>query len=430
MNRVAVTGLGIVSSIGHNVSEFKHSLKNGRCGIRSMEHDSSKVAASKILGALIHDFSFNDILEHYSEFDGALVSRLKACLKRATVGMKYAAVSAAEAWTSAGLKSENITPERIGIVVAGSNLSCALQYNLHNNFVTSPEYLSPSYALQFMDTDYVGTLSEVFNIKGEGFTVGGASASGNVGIIKACQLIRLKIVDVCLVIGSCADLSPMEIQGFVNLGGMGGNVFAEKPLEACRPFDKEHEGFIYGQASACLVLESIEHARTREAEILSYISGGAIALDANRLSTPCEDGEARAMTGALGEAGLKITDIDYINAHGTSTPLGDITEVNAIKKVFGSRTGEVWINSTKGLTGHCLYSAGVVEAIAVIIQMKENFLHPNLNLYTPIDNECRFCNRQIVEAEVRTALSNSFGFGGINTSVVIEKGEQPQERKR
>ncbi len=421
MNRIAVTGTGIVSSIGHNVSEFEQSLKNGRCGIESLANICGNKLPANTLGALIRDFSLIGELESCIELDTEFISKFKSSIKRSTESMRYTAGSVLEAWRSARFEAGSVLPERIGIVTAGSNLSCSLQYKLHDSYVKTPEYLSPSYALQFMDTDYVGTLSEIFNIKGEGFTAGGASASGNVAIIKACQLIKLGIADVCLAVGCCAELSPMEIQSFINLGGMGGRTFLEKPLEACRPFDVEHEGFIYGQASACLVLESEEHALGRNADILSFVSGGAIALDANRLSNPSEEGEVRAMSTALREAGLDIEDIDYINTHGTSTPLGDITEVNAIKRLFGKRVNEIWTNSTKGLTGHCLYSAGVVEAVATIVQMQEGFLHPNLNLCIPIDYDCKFCSAKFIDAEVRTALSNSFGFGGINTTIILEK---------
>lgn len=417
----AVTGIGVISSIGHDISEFTQSLRDGRCGIRATEPSPGEIPVAPVR-ALIRNFAFEKTLESKLQADREVTGRLKSVLKRSNETMKYAAISALEAWNGARFSQSKLPrSERMGIVVAGSNLSTALQYRLHERFSKAPEYLSPTYALQFLDTDYVGTLSEIFQLKGEGFTVGGASASGNVAIIKACQLLQLGLLDVCLVVGCCSDLSPMEIQGFINLGGMGG-IGRVEPSEACRPFDQGHEGFIYGQAAACLILESITHARDRKANILSYIRGGAIGLDANRLSNPCEAGEVRVMEEAMRLAGVERNQIDYINAHGTSTPLGDITEINAIKNVFGDRMGQVWINSTKGLTGHCLFAAGILEAIAVTVQMQEGFLHPNLNLNAPIDRECKFCGPRAIDVQSRLALSNSFGFGGINTSIVIESG--------
>ncbi|UJF34770.1 beta-ketoacyl synthase N-terminal-like domain-containing protein [Paenibacillus hexagrammi] len=306
-----------------------------------------------------------------------------------------------------------------GIVVSGSNLSQNYAYSLFKKFDEAPEYLTPSYALHFMDTDHVGTISDICNIKGEGFNVGGASASGNVAIIKAMQMIQLGLADLCLVSGTLADLSPLELMSFSNLGAMGGKSFGSEPGQACRPFDKKHEGFIYGQAAACLILESRQSAEKRGVKPLAELLSGALVLDGNRLSDPNEDGEVRAMEQALRQAGLSPGDIDYINAHGTSTPTGDMTEIRAIKRLFKERIGEIWMNSTKSLTGHCLYSAGIVEALAAIVQMKEGFVHPNLNLEEPIDQECRFSRGNTVKANLKTALSNSFGFGGINTSIVL-----------
>jgi malonyl-ACP decarboxylase len=155
-----------------------------------------------------------------------------------------------------------------------------------------------------MDTDHIGTISEIFNIAGEGFTVGGASASGNIGIIKGFQMIQLGIVDACIVVGALADLTNMELQGFYNIGAMGGKTFHDKPEKACRPFDRDHEGFIYGQASGCLILESFESAQKRNIPLLAEMLGGSIILDSNRLSDPNENGEIKAMESALKQAGI------------------------------------------------------------------------------------------------------------------------------
>jgi malonyl-ACP decarboxylase len=311
----------------------------------------------------------------------------------------------------------------LGIVAAGNNLSQNYHYGLLCKFQSTPQYLTPKYAIHYMDTDHVGTLSEIFKIQGEGFTVGGASASGNAAIIKGCQLIQLGILDACVIVGAMADLSPLELQGFYNVGALGGKRFRDQPDKACRPFDKDHEGFIYGQAGGSLILESPDSAQKRNVPPLAEIGGGALVLDGNRLPNPNADGEARAMESALKQAGIKPGEVNYLNAHGTSSPLGDETEIKAVKQVFKESISHLWINSTKGLTGHCLTAAGVIEGIATIIQMKEGFIHPNLNLEHPIDDECKFSRHQSIETSIHTAVNNSFGFGGINTSVIFKKGE-------
>ncbi|MBI4652468.1 beta-ketoacyl-ACP synthase [Candidatus Desantisbacteria bacterium] len=418
--RVVITGMGIISPIGHNVNDYGQSLKIGQNGIEYLEN-LSKPAISVKIGAKISNFSFESIIQQYTLLGEEILQKAKHCTWRLPYAIQCSVLSALEAWIDARLNKVTISPDRFGIIIAGSNLTMNFQYDLYQKFFQSFEYITPSYALHYMDTDHVGILSEVFDIRGEGFTVGGASASGNVGILKGYQLIQLGVVDACMVVGSIADLSPMELQGFYNIGAMGGKRFHDQPEKACRPFDKDHEGFIYGQASGCLILESLESAKKRDIHILAEILGASLILDGNRLSNPNEDGEVRAMEFALNQAKVKAEDVDYINAHGSSSQLGDETEIRAIRRVFKKNLSRVWINSTKGLIGHCLYSAGVVEAIAVIIQIRDRFVHPNINLDNPIDDECRFNRAISTQADINIAMSNSFGFGGINTSILLKR---------
>jgi len=421
--RVMITGMGIISAIGLSIQEYGQSLRAGLTGIGTLKGRSGPTI-SVTMGAEIGDFSLNTRLEQYASLPEELIQNAQQYARRSPYAIQTSVVSALEAWENAQLHSNPISTERLGIVIAGHNLSQHYQYHNYPKFQQTPEYLSPRYPLHFMDTDQVGTLSELFQIQGEGFTVGGASASGNVAIIKGYQLIQLGLVDACLVVGAMADLSPMELQGFYNLGAMGGKRFVNQPEKACRPFDKDHEGFIYGQASGCLVLESTESANRRGVQGVAEILGGALILDGNRLADPSVAGEMRVMELALNQAQVKANQVDYLNAHGTSSPLGDETEVKAIRQVFQDHLSHLWINSTKGLTGHCLYSAGVVEAIASIIQMQDGLLHPNLNLDNPIDTSCRFSGSVSAPAKIEIAMSNSFGFGGINSSIILKKGDE------
>jgi malonyl-ACP decarboxylase len=415
--RVVVTGMGTISAIGQNVKDYEQSLRLGRCGIDTLKSREGSVT----IGAEIAEFSLETQLQQFAELPKDLIQSAYYATKRSSSALQTSLVSALEAWENAQLHSKPISKERLGIVVAGHNLTQQYQYDNYPKFQQTPEYLSPRYPLHFMDTDHVGTLSEIFQILGEGFTVGGASASGNVAIIKGYQLIQLGIVDACLVVGAMADLSPMELQGFYNLGAMGGKYFVDEPKKACRPFDKDHEGFIYGQASACLILESQKSATGRGVQAVAEILGGALVLDGNRLADPSEKSEIRAMESALHQAQIKVNEIDYLNTHGTSSPLGDEIEIKAIRQVFQNHFSRLWINSTKGLTGHCLYSAGVVETIATIIQMQAGFIHPNMNLDHPIDSTARFSGSVSTPAQIETAMSNSFGFGGINSSILLKK---------
>ncbi len=419
--RIMITGIGVISAIGQSVKEYRQSLRTGLSGIGTLT-GRSMPAISVTIGAEIGDFSLAARLQQYAFLPEELIQNAQQYAGRSPYVIQASVVSALEAWENAQLHENPISSERLGIIVAGHNLSQHYQYENYPKFQQTPEYLSPRYPLHFMDTDQVGTLSELFHIQGEGFTVGGASASGNVAIIKGYQLIQSGLADACLVVGAMADLSPMELQGFYNLGAMGGKRFVDEPKKACRPFDKDHEGFIYGQASGCVILESKESAARRGLQGMAEILGGTMILDGNRLADPSEAGEIRVMESALNQAQVKANEVDYLNAHGTSSPLGDETEIKAIRQVFQDHL--LWINSTKGLTGHCLYSAGVVEAIASIIQMQEGFVHPNLNLDNPIDTACRFSGSVSAPEKIEIAMSNSFGFGGINSSIILGKSDE------
>ncbi|WP_051685115.1 beta-ketoacyl synthase N-terminal-like domain-containing protein [Clostridium sp. KNHs205] len=418
---VYVTGMGVVNAIADSIPEFEHGLRNGHQGFRYLE--GKKVNNVSIIGADINSFSFDNRMDYYgasASVPTAFIDRAGKTARRAPLTMKAALSCVLEAYCQAELFNRAISGDRIAIIVTGSNLTYSVREGYFDKFQKDPEYLTPQYALQFMDTDYIGTLSELFGIFGEGFTVGGASASGNAGIIKAWQLLQLGLADACVVVGALTELTNMELQGFYNIGAMGGRKYYCEPEKACRPFDEEHEGFLYGQASGCLILESGRSAEQRAVRPLAEILGGVINLDGNRSSNPSLAGEIKAMARTLETAGIKPEEVDYINAHGSSSPLGDDTELEAIKGVYKENISRIIINSTKGLTGHCLFSAGVVEAIAVILQMNSGFIHPNANLEKPSCHEFLFAGKIAVPASIRLAMSNSFGFGGINTSILIK----------
>ncbi|NOX92983.1 MAG: beta-ketoacyl-ACP synthase [Gammaproteobacteria bacterium] len=416
---VAVIGMGIVCSIGNNVPDFQQSLKDGVSGITWLANRTGPKLSVDI-GAEIKEFSFLDRLDHYSDLPAELLQKARRCAQRSPFSIQTSVLSALEAWQDSGMFARENNPERLGVIVTGESTTQNYRYGLHADFEADPEYLSPRYALQFLDSNQVGVLSEILTIKGEGFVVGGASASGNVGIIKAVQLIQSGIVDTCLVTGVVADLSPIELQGFVNIGAMVRENKFQTPDKASRPFDAQHAGFVYGQASACVVLQSCDVATKGKALVRAKILGAAMNLDGVSTTEPNVAGEAGAMKAALHRAGISASDIHYLNAHGSSSPLGDNTEVEAIKQVFADHVSKLWVNSTKGLTGHCLYSAGVVELIASVLQMEGEFIHPNKNLEDPIDDDLRFSGAMFERDRIEFAMSNSFGFGGINSSIVFQ----------
>ncbi len=417
--RVWITGLGIVSAIGETVEYFKAGLQFGECGIDRLP-DAFSRNLPVVIGARLPAFQWDGLGPLAEGLPVELIMRAEKCARRSPVVIQAAIRAAIQAWHQADLSRVDIPPNRKALIIAGSNLSQNYAYQIQARYTDRMHLVSPRYALHHMDTDHVGTLSEIFGIRGEGFTVGGASASGNVALIKAYQLLMANGADMCMVLGAMVDLSPLEIAGFLNIGAMGGKRFADTPKLACRPFDRDREGFIWGQATGCILLESQKSIERRKMDPVAELAGGAFVLHASRSAAPDVEGEIRAMRQALENSGILPRDVDYLDAHGTSSPLGDETEIRAIRTVFGNRISTMWINSTKGLTGHCLASSGVVEAIATILQMQSRFVHPNRNLVHPIDLEIRFCGGRAEAAMIQFAMSNSFGFGGINSAVVFK----------
>ncbi len=415
---VVVTGTGVVCAIGTDTASFGAALRNGRSGISAMPPGNGADTERQV-GAFLPDLDLAARLTADAALPAAVTRAAVRAVGRSPAGLRAAAAAAIEAWCGARLHEAAIPADRIALVVAGNNLTGKYIHAMAARHGGNPAYLPGRYALRYQDTDHVGTLSQILGITGEGCTVGGASASGNVGIIHGSRLIELGAADACLVVGAMADLSAIERQAFINLGAMADWTPDTDPAALCRPFDTARQGFVYGQAAACLLLESMRSARRRAAEVLAGLSGYAQGLDANSLADPSAEGEARVMARAMARAGFRPADIDYVNTHGTGSPLGDATEVAALAHAFGPDLSRPLLNATKGLVGHCLCAAGVLEAVAVIIQMRQGFIHPNVNLSQPLDHRCRFAGGRSADAVIGRALSASFGFGGINTCIAL-----------
>ncbi|MCM2416760.1 beta-ketoacyl synthase N-terminal-like domain-containing protein [Streptomyces sp. RKAG293] len=416
--RIAVTGLGVLCSVGDGVTEFTESLRTGRSGLSA---PGPGPAPGPAFTAPLRDFALDRSLDALRQLPAPLRDLALRTARRSPLPVQAAVTVALQAWQQAGLHEVAPPGDRTGVVVAGSNLTERYTEDSRARATPNPAYLPARYALHHQDTDHVATLSRVLGITGEGFTVGGASASGNVGLVSGARMLAVGVADVCLVVGALSDLSELQIRGFLTLGAMavadaGNGGPGEHPAA---PFDTRHRGFHPGQGAACLVLETEESARRRGAAVLGRLAGHAIALDGNHLADPSADGEARAMRAALAAAGLAPRDIAYVSAHGTGSPLGDATETTALRDLFGEAADGPWVNATKGLTGHCLAAAGVVEAVAVMLQIREGFVHPSPGLDKPADPGCRFSGPVAARTDIAFALSNGFGFGGINTSVAL-----------
>lgn len=409
LSPLVITGVGIATAIGQGKANFIEALLAGKTAFGYLQRPGRE-AAPPFIGAEIATLA-----------TAALQPEHNRLLRSASLSTQLALLVALEAWQAAQLDRAQVNPERIGVVVGGSNVQQREQVQTRQRHTANPQFVSPSYGLALWDSDLVGVLSQALQIRGEGYSVGAASASGAMAIIQAARQIQSGRTDVCLAVGALFDLSSWECQGLRNLGAMGSTRFQDQPEAACRPFDRESDGFIYGEGCGVIVLERAEHAQRRGAQVVGRLLGWGSGLDGNRQANPNQAGEMQAMGTALQMAGLRADQINYVNTHGTSSPLGDKTEVAALKAVGLAHAA---LNATKSLTGHTLTAAGVIEAIATILQMQAGHLHPTHNLVDPIDADLPWIRQSAVAATVDYALSNSFGFGGINTTLVLGRDEQ------
>jgi len=399
---IVVTGVGVLSSIGQGSAAFADALIAGRSRFGTLSRPGRRGAAA-YLGAEIAEIALP-----------ASVSRQTA--RAASLTAQVALTVLDEAWTEAELA--NVDPLRIGLIVGGANLQQRESLCLQEQYRDRPEFMRPSYALSFMDTDLCGFCTAQFDIRGLAFTAGGASASGQLAIAQAAQAVASGQVDVCIALGAMMDLSHWECQAFRAIGAMGSDRFADRPDLACRPFDRDRDGFIYGESCAAVVLESAESARRRGKSANAALAGWGMAIDGNRNPDPSREGEVRAIVGALRMAGWSASSIDYVNPHGTGSTVGDETELAALRE---SGLAHARINATKSVIGHGLTAAGTVEVVATLLQMREGRLHPTRNLETPIDGEFEWVGAQAVEHKIARALSLSMGFGGINTALCWQR---------
>jgi malonyl-ACP decarboxylase len=401
-----ITGVGVISTIGQGRAAFEAALFNGEARFGYLQRPGRQGERS-FVGAELAELKTDTTLEKH-----------RRLLRTASLSAEFSLLASLEAWQDAGLHAGGVDPTRIGLVVGGSNLQERWLRQTRQRHGQQPRFISPTYGLAAWDSDLVGILSQALGIRGEGHTVGGASASGSMAILHAARQIQLGIADVSLAVGALFDLSVWECEGFVNMGAMGGQRYAGDPAAACRPFDRDAEGFIYGEGCGVVVLEAAEHARRRGKAAYGELLGGASVMDATRGAHPDPESEARVMRDALRMAGLSAHQIDYVNTHGTGAPIGDTTEVAALKSAGLSHC---LLNATKSLTGHGLTAAGTIEVIATLLQMRAGRCHPTRNLINPIDPSLRWVTKAAAEAQIRYALSNSFAFGGLNTALVLHR---------
>ncbi len=412
MRRVVVTGLGAVTPLGNTVEEFWQNLINGVSGADSITHfDCSK-------------FKTRFACEVKNFDPSAVIDRKE--VRRLDLFAQYALYAADQAYRDAGLSEQNCNPDRSG-VIWGSGIG-----GLNTFFKEVEEFakgdgtprFNPFFIPKMIADIASGHISMRFCFRGPNFTTVSACASSTNAILDSLFYIRMGKADVMITGGSEAAVNEPAMGGFNAMHALSER--NDSPKTASRPFDVSRDGFVMGEGGGALILEELEHARKRGAKIYGELVGGGASADAYHMTAPHPEGlgAINVMNSALSDAGMQATDIDYINVHGTSTPLGDIAETKAILGVFGEHAYNLNISSTKSMTGHLLGAAGAIEAIASLLAVKNDVIPPTINLENidpELDQKLNFTFNKAQHRTVRAALSNTFGFGGHNASVIFRK---------
>lgn len=412
LKRVVVTGMGAITPLGKSVPEYWDGLINGVSGAGNItQFDTSKFKTK--FACEVKDFEPTNYLDR----------KEARKLDRFT---QFALIASDQAVKDAGISKENVDVDRVGVIFASGIGGMATFQDDVMEFARgdgTPRF-NPFFIPKMILDIAAGQISMRHGFRGPNYAVVSACASSTNAIIEAFDNIRIGRADIIVAGGSEAVIREAGVGGFNAMKALSER--NDDPKTASRPFDKDRDGFVMGEASGVLIMESLDHALARGANIYCEIAGGGATADAHHITAPHPEGlgAQNVMIAALKDAGMKLEDIDYINVHGTSTPLGDIAETKAILNVFGEHAYNLNISSTKSMTGHCLGAAGVVEALACILAVTKDVIPPTINHFTDdpdLDPKLNFTFNKAQYRVINAALSNTFGFGGHNASVIIKK---------
>ena len=412
LKRVVVTGLGALTPIGNNIEEYWNGLVNGVSGAAPVTHFNAEKFKTQF-ACEVKNFNVTDF-----------INRKEA--RKMDKFAQYAMVAADEAIEDANLDLEKINPDRIGVIWGAGIGGIETFQNEVLNFasgVGTPRF-NPFFIPKMIADIAPGFISIKYGFRGPNFTTVSACASSANAIIDAFNYIRLGHADIFVTGGSEAAVVEAGVGGFNALHAL--STRNDNPTSASRPFDKNRDGFVLGEGAGALILEEYEHAIARGASIYAEVGGGGLSADAHHITAPHPEGlgAKNVMHNCLKDAGLTIEEVDAINVHGTSTPLGDVAEIKAILDVFGEHAYTININSTKSMTGHLLGAAGAIEAISSILSIKNGIVPPTINHTEKddaIDGKLNLTLNQAQKRDVKVAMSNTFGFGGHNACVLFKK---------
>ncbi len=407
--RVAITGLGLVTPVGNTVAEAWDAILAGTSGISPITHFAADNYPVRIAG-LIKDLDVDACIPRKEQ-------------KKMGVFIHYGMVAGMQAVADAGIDTDTLDQHRIGVAV-GSGIGgiAGIEKGAETIMNSGPRRISPFFVPANIINMISGNLSIRYGFKGPNFCIVTACATGTHNISEAARIIACGNADVMVAGGAEFASSPTSMAGFANAKAL--STRNDEPQQASRPWDRDRDGFVLSDGAGVVILEELEHAKARGAHIYAELAGSAMNGDAYHMTAPAEDGEGaiRCMQMALSDAGIDTTDIDYINAHGTSTPAGDVVESNAIKQVFGAHAQRLAVSSTKSMTGHMLGAAGSVETIFCVLALRDQVAPPTINLDHP-DPACDldYIPHRAREMTMNHVICNSFGFGGTNCCIILKR---------
>ena len=407
--RVVITGIGVVSPVGNNLASFWDSLKAGRSGIGRIDAFDTGKFDCKIAGEV-------------RGYDATPYYKTPKDVRRTDRYTQLAVGAAKMSLDDSGLDLGSIDLDRTGVMIgSGVGGLATMETQVGQMMTKGPDRTSPFMIPMMISNMASGFISMEHGLRGPNMAIVTACATANHCMGEAWRIIKFGDADIILAGGSEACIVPVGIAGFAAMRAL--SLRNDEPERASRPFDKDRNGFVMGEGAGVIILEEYEHAKKRGAKIYCELAGYGLTADAYHMSAPMPEGEgaARCMHMAMKHAKVNPEDVDYINAHGTSTPIGDACETKAVKRAFGASAHKVAVSSTKSMTGHLLGAAGAVEMAACVMAMRDSLLPPTINLENP-DPECDldYVPNTAREKKVKVAISNSFGFGGHNSSVVIK----------
>jgi len=412
LKRAVITGMGALTPVGNSLTEYWGNLVAGKSGAAPITHfDASKFKTQ--FACEVKNFN---PLDHFDRKES----------RKLDPYAQYALVTATEAWADSGLSEDTIDNDRAGVIWGSGIGGLKTFFDECSEFARgegTPRF-NPFFIPKMIADIAAGHISMKWNLRGPNFTTVSACASSTNSLIDSFNYIRLGQADIIVSGGSEAAVNEAGIGGFNAMKALSQR--NDSPETASRPFDLERDGFVLGEGSGCLIVEELEHALARGAKIYAEIVGGGMSADAHHITAPHPEGlgAINVMRNALRDAGMQPNEIDYINVHGTSTPLGDIAESKAIREVFGKDAFNLNISSTKSMTGHLLGAAGAIEAIACVMAVNNDVVPPTINHFTDdpeFNSSLNFTFNKAQKRTVNAALSNTFGFGGHNASVIVKK---------